>query len=200
MYVLQRTQRARLRRVSLSATHPAHTCNAPVLVLVLSSAYATLLSSLLRPTLTRTQIAVAAALGLQDVLKNFQAYIQNLDEKGTLRRYLTNSHLRGKVEQFNSQLDNELRVLTLDSKSDPSSRVRSFSKISDDEGQQMWQKEFGNTVRARRTQSSVSSRNIYLVTSPPHCRSLKHRTGPGAHDDVRAGPLHAPQDLCHHDL
>lgn len=99
------------------------------------------------------QIAVAAALGLQDVLKNFQAYIQNLDEKGTLRRYLTNSHLRGKVEQFNSQLDNELRVLTLDSKSDPSSRVRSFSKISDDEGQQMWQKEFGNTVRARRTRN-----------------------------------------------
>lgn len=160
----------------LPLRHPsAHTCNPPVLVLVLSSAYATLLSSLLRPTLTRTQIAVAAALGLQDVLKNFQAYIQNLDEKGTLRRYLTNSHLRGKVEQFNSQLDNELRVLTLDSKSDPSSRVRSFSKISDDEGQQMWQKEFGNTVRARRTQSSVSSRNIYLVTSLPLTQA-PHRT------------------------
>jgi hypothetical protein len=52
------------------------------------------------------------------------------------------------VEQFNSQLDNELRVLTSDNKS-PENRVRSFSRIADDEGQAMWLKEFGPTVRCK---------------------------------------------------
>jgi hypothetical protein len=89
----------------------------------------------------RLHISLTASLSLQDAVKSFQSYISKLDEGGKLKRYLTNSHLRGKLESLNSAIDGELRIVATETKTlEPR---KSFSKIRDDEGQEMWQKEFG---------------------------------------------------------
>lgn len=97
-------------------------------------------------------VSLTAASALQASVKAFQSYIQKLEEQGKIRRYLTNSHLRGKLENLNSAIDGELRVVAMENRTE--TRLRSFSRIHDDEGQMMWERQFGSSVRCLICESS----------------------------------------------
>ncbi len=90
-------------------------------------------------------VTLTATNALQSAVKSFYNYIQKLEEHGKIRRYLTNAHLRGKLENLNSAIDGELRVVATENRS-TETRLRAFTRIHDDEGQLMWERQFGSAV------------------------------------------------------
>lgn len=53
---------------------------------------------------------------LHEAVKTFMNYLKTLEESDKLKRYLSSSHLRPKLESLNSAIDGELRVFLTEQK------------------------------------------------------------------------------------
>jgi hypothetical protein len=96
-------------------------------------------------------VSLTALLHLQEAVKALLNWLQTLDENGKLKRSLTNSHLRPRIEVLNAAVAAELRIVIVENtEKDKNLQVSTFPRptvqIYDEEAQAMWQKEFGLLV------------------------------------------------------